>query len=861
MRHKLIVMLLDLEEIEHQPTNTIPGFLERLELLMPSLNEHRCSVGTTGGFFLRVEQGTWMGHVIEHIALELQSIAGMNTGFGRTRSTKDKGIYQVVFSYTEPKAGIYAAQTAVKIAQHLIDATPYALTQDIQNLRNIREKDGFGPSTESIVNEANRRKIPFIRLNKHSMVQFGYGVNQRRIQATMASTTSSIAVTLACNKEETKNLLRSSAIPVPDGRTIYQTDDLKSCIDAIGYPIVLKPVNGNQGKGVTTDIRQWSEAENGFNTARAYSNGVICEEFIAGMDYRVLIVNYKFVAAAQRTPASVKGDGLHTISQLIDIVNNDPRRGSDHEKVLTAIRADQATVHVLTKEGLTLESILPAGKELRLKPTANLSTGGTARDVTDTVHPDNIYLCERVARIIGLDICGIDIIAGDLATPIVQNGGKILEVNAAPGLRMHLSPTEGLPRNIAKPVLDMLYPAGSSAHIPIVAITGTNGKTTTTRLIAHIIQQQGYNVGFTTTDGVYIQNKVIMSGDCTGPLSTQLLLRDPTVDYAVLECARGGILRSGLAFQHCDAAVITNVAEDHLNLEGIDTLKKMARVKSVVAKTVYPGGYAILNADDELVYGMHKELKCKVACFSLNEANEKIRKHCAKGGIAATVDDAYITLIDGASKIQVEKVVNVPVTFSGKAEFNISNALAATLAAYVQGVEIRVIRQALISFIPSPAMTPGRMNMFRFPNYSVLLDYAHNAHGLLALGKFLSKVDATSKVGIIAGVGDRRDEDIVAVGEVSANMFDEIIIRQDKHLRGRTDQNIIDLLVKGIHRVSPDKSITIITKEKDAIDYALNRAIKGSLIVITCDVLPNALEQIINHKLKDEMNYVIGSVF
>lgn len=847
-RHKLIVMLLDLEELEEQPTNKIPGFLDRLRALMPTMYEHRCSEGVPGGFFMRVEQGTWMGHVVEHIALELQTLAGMDTGFGRTRESDKPGVYHVVFSYHEAKAGIYTAKAAVRIAEALIRGESYDLESDIQTLREIREDERLGPSTGSIVEEAIRRKIPYIRLNRHSLVQLGYGVNQKRIQATIASTTSSIAVELACDKEETKNLLEAAEIPVPRGRIVYNEDELRAAVDRIGYPIVTKPVDGNHGKGATTNIQNWEDAVLGLQAAKKYSRGVICEKFIRGRDFRALVINYKFVAAALRTPAAVIGDGRHTIQQLIDIVNSDPRRGYGHEKVLTAIKVDDFTMDILAKKGYTLDTVIEDGEELWLKPTANLSTGGTATDVTDYVHPMNIFMCERIARIIGLNICGIDIMAPDLSTPITENGGAVLEVNAAPGFRMHLDPTEGLPRNVAEPVIDMLYPPGTSARIPIIAISGTNGKTTTTRLIAHIVKQMGYKVGYTTTDGVYIQNQMMMKGDCTGPVSAEFVLRDPTVDFAVLETARGGILRAGLGFHNCDVAVVTNVAADHLGLQGIDTIEKLARVKAVVTQTVLPEGYSILNADDDLVYAMKEGLNCKIALFSLDENNPRIKEHCAKGGLAAVYENGYVTILKGSWKIRIEKVTDIPLTFSGKAVFNIANVLAATLAAYVRDFKTEDIRLALQTFIPSPAMTPGRMNLFHFRNFTVMLDYAHNTHGIQAIGKFVQSVEASVKVGIIAGVGDRRDEDIISLGEESARIFDEIIIRQDKNLRGRTEQEMIELITTGIRNVSPTKKVIDFRREDEAIDYAITHAVKDSFIVIISDVVPDALDQVKHYK-------------
>ncbi len=851
-RHKLIVMRLDLEDMEQKPTNKIPGFSERIEKMFPTMYSHRCSEGTEGGFFSRVKEGTWMGHVIEHIALEIQTLAGMDCGFGRTRETSTPGVYHVVFSYYEEKAGVFAAKAAVSIAEALIANVEYDLAADIQKLREIREDERLGPSTGSIVEEAIKRNIPWIRLNRHSLVQLGYGKNQRRIQATVASTTSSIAVEIACDKEDTKNLLEAAEVPVPRGSVVYDEDDLAAAIKKIGYPVVTKPLDGNHGKGATTNLRTWEEALAGMAAAKKYGRAVICEKFITGRDHRVLVINYKFVAAALRTPAAVIGDGKHTIQQLIDIVNSDPRRGYGHEKVLTAIKVDDFTLNILKDKNLTLDSVLDNGYELWLKPTANLSTGGTATDVTDLVHPSNIMMAERIARIIGLDICGIDIMAEDLTVPINENGGAVLEVNAAPGFRMHLDPTDGIGRNVAEPVIDMLYPPGSSARIPIIAVSGTNGKTTTTRLIAHIVKQMGHKVGFTTTDGVYVQNQLMMRGDCTGPISAEFVLKDPTVDFAVLECARGGILRAGLGFHNCNLAVVTNIAADHLGLQGIDTLEQLARVKAVVAKSVMPGGYAVLNADDDLVYKMREELDCKIALFSMDENNPRIKEHCANHGIACVFENGFITILKGNWKIRVDKVANVPLTFGGKAEFNIQNSLAAVLAAYLFDFKTEDIKQALETFAPSPAQTPGRMNMFRFKDYTVLIDYAHNAHGMQAIGKFVRKVDATKKVGIVAGVGDRRDQDTIELGEEAAKVFDEIIIRQDKNLRGKTEDEIISLITTGIKNIDPGKKITVLKLESEAIDWAIKNAEKGSFITIISDVVPDALDQIMKYKELEE---------
>ncbi|MEQ9230922.1 MAG: Mur ligase family protein, partial [Cyclobacteriaceae bacterium] len=556
----------------------------------------------------------------------------------------------------------------------------------------------------------------------------------------------------------------------------------------------------------------------------------------------------KLVAAAKRTPAHVVGDGKSTVQQLIDKVNEDPRRGYGHEKVLTMIEVNDLTLGILKDAGKSLDSVLEKKEILYLKDTANLSTGGTAEDVTDIVHPYNIFMAERIARIIDLDICGIDIMTTDIGQPLPETGGAVLEVNAGPGFRMHLAPAEGLPRNVAGHVIDMLYPPGSTSRIPIVAVAGTNGKTTTTRLIAHMARMRGFKVGYTTTDGVYIQNRLLMTGDCTGPSSAEFVLKDPTVDFAVLESARGGLLRAGLGFKHCDIAIVTNVAADHLGLKGIHTIEQLARVKGVVPETVFPEGHAILNADDDLVYDMRNNVKCNVALFSLDENNPRIVKHSKSGGLSAVYENGFITICKGEWKMRVTKAINVPLTFEGKAVFMIQNVLPAVLTGYLRGFSIEDIKVAIESFIPSPAQTPGRLNMFRFKDFNVMLDYAHNPAGLRALHQMIEKMDGSPKVGMIAGIGDRRPEDNREIGMVAAEMFDEIIIRQDKNLRGKTEEELIAMIHEGIRSVDANKPVTIIPSEREAITHAITNAKKGSLLVFCSDVVPDALNLVMSFK-------------
>ncbi len=841
-RKKLIQMRLDLQEMEQFPTNKIEGFRQRIEAMFPTMIEHRCSEGVRGGFFSRIERGTWMGHVIEHIALEIQTLAGMETGFGRTRETKTPGIYNVVFSYTEENVGMFAAESAVNIAEALIAGTEYDLQADIQRMREIRERVRLGPSTGSIVEEAVARDIPWIRLGTNSLVQLGYGVNQMRFQATITCKTSNIAVDIACNKEETKRLLDLASIPVANGGICVDEEDLDAVIKKIGYPIVLKPLDGNHGKGASINVKNREDAVAGLAYAKTYSRRVIVEKFITGFDFRVLIIDNKLVAAAKREPAHVKGDGKHTIEQLIAETNKDPKRGYGHENVLTQIDVDRDTTDLLEKLNYTLQTIPNAGETVYLKSTANLSTGGTSVDVTDMMHPENIFICERISRVIGLDICGVDIMAENLTQPLKENGGCILEVNAAPGFRMHLAPSEGLPRNVAAPVIDMLYPPGKPSRIPIIAVTGTNGKTTTTRLLAHIVKNNGYKVGFTTSDGIYVQNHMMEKGDTTGPVSAEYILKDPTVEFAVLETARGGILRSGLGFSRCDIGIITNIQEDHLGLSDIHTLDDLARVKSTVVKSIKKDGWAILNAEDNYCLKIANDLSCNIAYFSLDENNAVAQKFAKEGKIVAVYENGFITIKKGEWKIRVEKATHVPLTMGGKAKFMIANVLAATLAAYLQGFKTEDISLSLQTFIPSAAQTPGRMNIFEFKKFKVLIDFAHNPSGYMGVEDYLSSVEATKKIGIIAGVGDRRDEDIKECAKIAGRMFDHIIIRQEKYLRGRTEVEIIGLILEGIAESGRNVTHEIISKEVEALKHAMNSAQDGSFITALSDVVTNAIE-------------------
>ena len=847
-RHKLIVMRLDLEELAEKPSNVIPGFYEALVEALPSLEAHFCSPGCRGGFLMRVQEGTMMGHIIEHVALELQELAGMPAGFGRTRETSTPGTYQVVLEYVDEQAGRYAARAAVRLCQSIVERGTYPqaeLEQDLQDLKELYRDSALGPSTEAIIKEAEAKGIPWMPMSARFLIQLGYGLNQKRIQATMSDRTGILGVELASDKESTKRILNNAGVPVPQGTVISYLDELEEAIAFVGgYPIVIKPLDGNHGRGISIDIRNWEEAETAYDRAREVSRALIVERYYVGRDHRVLVVDGKVVAVAERVPAHVVGNGKSTIEELIEETNKDPNRGEGHDKVLTNIELDRTSYQLLERQGYTLECVPQRGEICYLRATANLSTGGIAVDRTDDIHPENVWLAQRVAKIIGLDIAGIDIVTPDISRPLREVDGVIVEVNAAPGFRMHVCPSVGIPRNVAGAVLDMLYPSGKPSRVPIISVTGTNGKTTTTRLTAHIFKQTGQIVGYTTTDGTYIGDYLVEAGDNTGPQSAQLILQDPTVEVAVLETARGGILRSGLAFSASDVGVVLNVAADHLGLGDINTIEQMAKVKSVVAEAVLPTGYAILNADDPLVSQMRKNVKSQVAFFSMHPDNPLVREHTQQGGLAAVYENGYLSILKSDWTLRIEQAVNVPLTLGGKAPFMIANALAASLAAFAHGVSLEQIRAGLSTFRASTSQTPGRMNLFNLGNNHALVDYAHNPHSYEALGGFVRNWTEGEKIGVVGGPGDRRDEDFVTLGKLAAEIFDRIIIKEDDDTRGRPRGDAAELIAKGILQVKPDYRYETILDETTAVNTTLDTASSGSLVVILPESVNRAISLI-----------------
>ena len=831
--------------LEERRTSELPGFSDRLMAALPTLAEHPCSRGAPGGFVERLHEGTRLPHVLEHVALELQTLAGSDVSFGRVVPSGDEGVHWVIVAYEEEAVGVESMHEAGRIVRACISGEPIdgtALTHDLQRLY---ESVRLGPSTGSIVEEARRRGIPVRRLNSRSLVQLGLGRNLRRIQATVTDRTSSIAVDIAQDKNETKRVLGNIGLPVPKGDAVRSVEGAIEVAEEIGYPVILKPLDASHGRGISTRLDSHADLHGAGDAAAAFGRRVVVEQFAEGRDHRVLVIDGRVVACAERVPARVFGDGTRAIRELIARANTDPRRGIGHAKILTHLPADATTAAYLVMHGRTLDTVPDDGEEVWLRQTANLSTGGTSIDRTDEMHPDNVTACEMAAAAVGLDIGGIDVMTADIAVPFRENGAVIIEVNAGPGIRMHTHPTEGRARNVGAPIVEMLYPPGAESTIPVIAVTGTNGKTTTTRLIAHLFRNTGRTVGFTTTDGVYLQNRLVMEGDMTGPFAANIILTNPTVDVAVLETARGGILRAGLGFEEADVGVVLNVSGDHLGLRGIQTVEQLAEVKGVVPAVTKREGHAVLNADDPLVYAMRERTHADIVLFSAREygANAVVTAHVERGGIAAVVEEGTFVIRRGRLRIPIAAEHDVPLTLGGAAQFQRDNVLAAVAAAYVQGMRYDDIRAGLLSFFPSPTTTPGRMNMIRVRSGGrVLVDYAHNAAAISGLVAFVFRTPAARRLCVLTVPGDRRDEDIREAGRLCAR-FDFVILKEDADRRGRDEGEIAGLLLEGlVDGGLPRDRIEVLYAEEDAINRGLDLMGEDDLLVVHVDKVQASLD-------------------
>ncbi|HEY0174219.1 MAG TPA: cyanophycin synthetase [Pyrinomonadaceae bacterium] len=836
-----LLMRLDLEDLAERESRELSGFNERLLELLPGLREHTCGKGYRGGFVERLHEGTYFGHVVEHVAIELTTPAGAPVAHGKTRYAGTPGVYNVVVEYKAETATEYLLRAAVELVEALIRGEAYPLEEKLREARRLVARHELGPSTRAIVDAASRRNIPAFRLGTDSLVQLGYGKYRRFIQAAMCDGTSAVAVEIAGDKELTKKLLEQVSIPVPRGALVETEEEALAALRSLGAPVVVKPLDGRQGLGVSLNLSTPEEVLLGFRIAREYSRLVLVEELFEGRNYRVLVVGGEMVAASERTPCVVKGDGAHTIRELVDLANLDPMRGEGHEKPLTQIVVDEIMLAYLAKTGRGLDDVPEAGEVVYLRESINLSTGGTAKDVTDVVHPSIKDMCERAARVVGMDICGIDLVLPDISGP-TGGGGGIIELNAAPGLRMHLFPSEGRARDVGAAIIEMLYPRGADGRVPVISITGTNGKTTVTRMIGHVLNESGLTTGVTTTDGIYIGGRCVAEGDTTGPQSARTVLSDPSVEVAVLETARGGIMRRGLGYDWSDIAVLTNIRPDHIGQDGIETLDDLVYIKSLVAERVRDGGTLVLNADDEEVARLLeiprvREGEKRVVYFSAREDHLMIKRHLDEGGTAYFVRDGWVVEAEGPAQRRVLEVGSVPATMAGTAEYQVSNVLAAVAACRAQGVAVEQLAASLAGF-RSAEHNPGRSNLFRIASGGyVMLDYGHNADAFAAICRMAAQWEGRRVTGIIGVPGDRDDALIEEAGRIAARGFHRLVIKEDEDARGRERGEVARLLCEAARREAPERECRIVLDDTEALSQELRQLRGGDVVVMFYDKL------------------------
>jgi cyanophycin synthetase len=850
----VLKITVDPGRFANRPSSSTPGFAERLAEWLPGIQEHECSLSRRGGFLERVRRGTYLPHILEHVVLELQAVMGFPMRFGLVRRSDEYAdqphVYDVVVAYEEEEPAREAVEVGLDMVVAAFEGRAFDAEEAIERLRDVADTYRLGPSTAAIVAAARQRDIPVVRLTEtSSLVQLGYGVHQRRIWASQTSETSAIAVDLCQVKPLTNTLLRSVALPVPEGQRVHSADEAWEVAQEIGLPVVVKPEAGNHGKGVSVNLRTEAEVREGFELARDQRKGrVLVEQYVEGADHRLLVVGGRLVAAARRDPAAVTGDGRSTIEQLVREANKDPRRREGHSSILTRIRLDAESDLVLQQQGFTRDSVPEAGLVVRLRSNGNLSTGGTATDVTDEVHPSNARVAELAVQVLNLDIAGIDVICKDIRQPLRDQRGAIVEVNASPGLRMHLSPTNGKPRDVGTPIVEMLFPKGAPARIPIIAVTGTNGKTTTTRLVGHMFETAGHIVGATITEGVYVGGERIVRGDSSGPKSARTVLLHPGVEVAVLETARGGIIREGLAFDACDVAVVTNLSPDHIGISGVGSLDDLQRIKQVVVQNTRPGGAAVLNAEDPLVAEMAPASKGRVIYFSTDPANPVITAHTARGGECVLLEDGGVTLVRGTLHTHLLTLDRVPFTGGGRITFQVQNALAAVAAAWGAGLNPAAIARGLTTFRTDPATTPGRFNVMDVEGVQVVVDYAHNQAGLVALGQALEAIGKRHTILAIGLPGDRQDADLrTAVGAIVPHV-DELIFFDQYDRRGREVLEVPRLLEDETRALRPDLPTTCTTSQADGITLGWERARmigRGCRLVVLAYQVDAALKQIV----------------
>ncbi len=834
---------VDLEELKDTSSEMIEGFNERLMSWLPTMIEHRCSEGVRGGFFERLRRGTWMGHILEHTTLELQTLAGNEVGFGRARESSVEGIYKVAIEYLDETVAMAALNTAFELLQAAIHNRPFDVKAEVEKLRELVQEVCLGPSTAAIVDAAKERGIPCIRLNQDSLVQLGYGSRMRRICAAETDRTSAIAESIASNKDLTRKLLKSAGVPVPQGYIVNDVEDAVSTAEHLGWPVVVKPLDGNHGRGVATNLTTKEQVIAAYEVAIQEGSSVVVESYIEGVDYRLLVVGNKLVAAALREPAHVIGNGHSTIHELVDEVNRDPRRSDGHSSVLSHIKIDATALAVLAEQGYKPESIPAAGTKVLIRRNANLSTGGTATDVTDLVHPEVARRAVDAVRMVGLDIAGIDIVAKDISRPLREQNGAVIEVNAGPGLRMHLAPSQGEPRPVGHAIVDMMFPESQSSRIPIIAVTGVNGKTTTTRLLSHIVASTGKKIGMACTDGVYVGGERIDEGDCSGPQSARSILMNPQVECAVLETARGGILREGLGFDLCDIAVVTNIGEgDHLGQNDIQTPEQLSKVKRAIVEAMVPTGAAVLNAEDPLVVDMAKCCPGRVVFFAKSGSHPLIAQRRSEGARVAFIRDNAVCLAEGEYEFTLLSLERIPLTFGGRISFQVENVLAAAAACWALGLPAEQIRLGLESFSAQMDKVPARFNVFEIAGATVIVDYGHNPSSLTAILSAIESFPAQMRTAVYSVAGDRRDCDITRQGELLGNAFDRVLLYEDHYLRGRPPGEIIGLLRAGLANARRIKEMTAYNAWTSAADAALRLVRPGELLLVQADVVDQAVD-------------------
>ena len=844
-------LVVDLEDLHDVPSSAVPAFTEKLTALIPSLAEHRCSLGYRGGFVERLHEGTYMAHILEHTLIELQCLAGVDVGFGKAREVKGKpGQYNVVFSYKLEKVVEEAIPVAVKLISTLGrggDVSAEEFAEDLANLKYWCDRHSLGPSTAAIVDAAKRRGIPATRITDDaSLFQLGLGKYQKRIQAALTSETSNIAVGIASDKDLTNALLREAGIPVPRGEAVTTLARAQEVARRLRGPVTVKPHYGNQGKAVSCDLTTPEEVEQAFKWAREYGRSVLVEQFIRGKDHRVLVVGDRVVAVARRVPAQVMGDGTHTIRALVDLANQDPRRGDGHLKPLTRLKLDAGAMAVLAKQGVDPDAVPADGQVVLLRENANLSTGGSAIDLTEIIHPANATLCVRAAKKIGLDVAGIDVVCEDISQPLDQQGGAIIEVNAAPGIRMHQHPSEGEPHDVGAAIVDMLFPPGAPVTIPIYAVTGTNGKTTTTLMVGHTLRQAGIRTGITTTEGIYLDGKRITKGDCTGYWSARTVLTDPTVEAAVLETARGGLFKRGLGFEACDVAAVLNIDDDHLGQHGAETLADLARVKGLIVK--HCKGSVVLNADDPLVLEMAELAPegTKIVMFSMQDHCPPLEDHLSKGGAAVYLRRGMIMVARGEHRMPLVEASRLPATMGGRARHNIANALAAVAMLLHSGLNQEQIVSGLSTFQSTIEQNPGRLNLVRVRDFTVLIDYAHNPASYRALGETVTLMEHKRLIGVVTIPGDRYESKLKETGAICAEYFDELVVRDMSDLRGRPRGEAARIMHQAaLDAGMPAEHCHLIPDEPAAIQFALDMARAGDLVVIGCADTEEAINSIL----------------